>query len=303
MTGHVVISPPVVAALEQRAPVVALESTIIAHGMPYPQNLETALALEAAVRSEGAVPATICVQSGKIRVGLNKAEIEHLARAKGVIKVSRHNLSHALQSGSIGATTVAATMICADRAGLRFFATGGIGGVHREVTRSMDISADLTELARTRVAVICSGVKAILDIPKTLEALETLGVPVIGYRTDRFPAFYSRAGGVNGPIRVDDPIEIAQLIKTHGTLGLRSGVLIANPVPPESEIPFSTIEGYVRQALAECDRHGAEVTPFLLRKMTQLSGGSCLRANIALVLDNAKLAARLAVTHAAINTA
>jgi pseudouridine-5'-phosphate glycosidase len=291
------IHPAVADALAAGAPVVALESTIVAHGLPYPHNLETARAVEAAVRGAGAAPATIAVLEGSIRVGLDADELERLARTRDGLKVSRADLAYAVASGRIGATTVAATMICAHMAGIAVFATGGIGGVHRGVEATMDISADLEELARTPVAVVCAGAKAILDLPRTLEYLETRGVTVIGYGTDEFPAFWSRSSGLAAPLRLDTPAEVARLLATKRALNLSGGTVIANPIPEDHEIPWSEIAPHVEAALAEAARAGVagkDVTPFLLGRLVALTAGRSLAANKALILANARLAARIA---------
>ena len=292
------LSEEVADAIEAGKPVVALESTIISHGMPYPQNVETAVGLETLARAEGAVPATVALLEGKIRVGLGDAELKRLGSNPDVTKVSRRDLPHVLATKKVGATTVAATMICAELAGVCVFATGGIGGVHRGGERSLDISADLQELARTSVAVVCAGVKSILDIGRTLEVLETLGVPVVGYGTDEFPAFYTRSSGFAAPQRIDTSAELAELIRTKWTLGLRGGVLVANPVPEQDAMPASAIQAAIDQALEEAKAEGIsgkEVTPYLLERIVTLTGGESLRTNIALVKNNVRVAARLAV--------
>jgi pseudouridine-5'-phosphate glycosidase len=291
------IAPEVEAALRARGPVVALESTIVTHGMPHPQNVATARAVEAAVRESGAVPATIAVVAGRIRIGLRADELDWLGTATGVLKLSRADLPHAVAAGRHGSTTVAATMICAHLAGIRVFATGGIGGVHRGVEASLDISADLDELARTPVAVVCAGAKAILDLPRTLEYLETRGVPVVGYGTDDFPAFWSRESGLKAPIRLDTPEAVARLIDAKAALGLKGGVLVANPIPAADEIPRAVIARHIEAALREAGREGVAgkaVTPFLLARMVELTGGRSLLANVALIRANAALAGRLA---------
>jgi pseudouridine-5'-phosphate glycosidase len=291
------LAPEVRSALAAGAPVVALESTIVTHGMPFPRNVATAREVEAAVRANGAVPATIAVIGGRIRVGLPGEVLDWLGTAEGVLKLSRADLPYAVAAGRHGSTTVAATMICAHLAGIRVFATGGIGGVHRGVEATLDISADLDELARTPVAVVCAGAKAILDLPRTLEYLETRGVPVIGYGTDRFPAFWSRDSGLPAPIRLDTPEAVAGLIRAKAALGLEGGVLVANPVPEADEIPSGEIAGHVDVAAAEARSAGItgkSVTPFLLSRLLALTGGRSLAANVALVKNNAALAARLA---------
>ena len=297
------ILPEVRDALAAGEPVVALESTIITHGMPAPRNLETARAVEAAVRDGGAVPATIAILDGRISVGLDAEDLERLAAEKDVAKVSRADLPAVLAGGGAGSTTVAATMICADLAGIRVFATGGIGGVHRGAEQSFDVSADLQELGRTPVAVVCAGAKAILDLPKTLEMLETLGVPVIGYGTDDLPAFYSRSCGLKAPLRGDSAAEIAAVMAAKWGLGLGGGLVIANPVPEGHDIPAAAIGTHIDAALAEAAAQGIQgkaVTPFLLARLEQLTGGASLEANIALVLNNARLAAAIAVAYAAL---
>jgi pseudouridine-5'-phosphate glycosidase len=293
------IAPEVKSALEQGRAVVALESTIITHGMPHPQNVATAREVEAVVRENGAVPATIAIIGGRIKVGLSEEELEWLGTARDVLKLSRADLPYAVATKRHGATTVAATMICAHLAGLRVFATGGIGGVHQGVEHTMDISADLDELARTPVAVVCAGAKAILDLPRTLEYLETRGVPVVGYQTDCFPAFWSRTSELAVAIRLDDPEAIADLIRTKEALSLDGGVLIANPVPSASEIPAGDMNGFIEAAVAEARRRGVAgkaVTPFLLSFLFESTGGRSLATNIALIKNNAALAARLAVS-------
>ena len=277
--------------------VVALESTIITHGMPYPENLATARILEEQVRDAGAVPATIAVMGGAIRVGLNDSQLEELAASRDVLKLSRADLPYAVTSRRTGATTVAATMICAHSAGIRVFATGGIGGVHRGAEASFDISADLEELARTPVAVVSAGAKALLDLPKTLEVLETRGVPVIGYGTAEFPAFWSRNSGLAAPLRMDSAEEIAAFLKVKWQMGLNGGVLVANPVPPEWEIPSAEMSAYLETAVREAGERGVigkRVTPWILARLVELTGGRSLRTNIALVRSNAKLAAGIA---------
>ena len=294
-------TPEVCAALDAGRPVVALESTIITHGMPYPQNLTMARDVEAAIRDNGATPATIALMDGRIRIGLDEAALERLAQAREVMKVSRADLAVCLTTGRIGATTVAATMICAALAGIRVFATGGIGGVHRGVERSMDVSADLYELAATPVTVVSAGAKAILDIPRTVELLETLGVPVIAVGQDAIPAFWSRDSGLPAPLRLDDPAQIAAAARMRRTLGLPGGQLVVNPIPAEAEIPRSEMIPVVDAALAEAEAQGIaakEVTPFLLDRIFELTEGRSLSANIALVLANARLAARIAAADA-----
>ena len=293
------IAPEVQATLKGGGAVVALESTIITHGMPHPQNVATAREVEAVVRENGAVPATIAIIEGRIKIGLSDTELDWLGTAKDVMKLSRADLPYALASRRHGATTVAATMICSHLAGIRVFATGGIGGVHQGVETSMDISADLEELARTPVAVICAGAKAILDLPRTLEYLETRGVPVVGYRTDRFPAFWSRASELSVPLRLDSPDAMAELIRTKETLGLDGGVLVANPVPSAEEIPADEMKTFIDAAVAQAKARGIvgkAVTPFLLSHLFEKTAGRSLATNISLVKNNAALAAQLAVS-------
>lgn len=287
----------VAAAKAEGRPIVALESTIITHGMPYPQNLETARGVEDVIRDEGAVPATIAVMGGKVRVGLEADALEALARSEDAMKLSRADLAVALASGATGATTVAATMICAAVAGIRVFATGGIGGVHKGADQSFDISADLRELAETPVTVVAAGAKAILDLPKTLEVLETLGVPVIAYGQDAFPAFWSRDSGLPAPLRMDDAGDIAAAQALRIRLGLPGGQLVANPVPQADEIPAAFLAPLIAQAQAEAEAAGIAgkaVTPFLLQRLFDLTEGRTLAANTALVRNNARLAARIA---------
>ena len=294
----IVHSPAVAAALAAGRPVVALESTIITHGMPWPRNVETARRVERAVREEGAEPATIVVLDGVIHAGVEDATLEAVGRAGGFLKLSRADLGYALASGRNGSTTVAATMIAAERAGIAVFATGGIGGVHRGAERTYDVSADLQELARTAVCVVCAGAKAILDLPKTLETLETLGVPVVGYGTDEFPAFWCRSSGLAAPIRLDTPGEIAALIRARRELRLDGGVLVGNPIPPADEIAAAEINPAIDGAIAQADALGVTgkaLTPFLLSRMLELTEGRSLEANVALVENNARLGARIAM--------
>lgn len=297
MTLPLILSPEVREAKAGGQAVVALESTIITHGMPFPQNVETAALVEEDIRAGGAVPATIAVMGGRIHVGLTADELEKLGRATGVMKLSRADLAVCLASGGVGATTVAATMICAQLAGISVFATGGIGGVHRGAETSFDISADLRELAETPVTVVAAGAKAILDLPKTLEVLETLGVPVIGYGQDEFPAFWSRSSGLKAPLRMDSPAEIAAAHRMRGVLGLKGGQLVANPIPEAAEIPRPEIMPMIEAALAEAAAEGVSakaVTPFLLQRLFEMSSGRSLVANIALVRNNARLGAAIA---------
>lgn len=292
-----IFSPEVAAAKARGAAIVALESTIITHGMPWPQNVDTARRVEDAVRAAGATPATIAIMAGHIHIGLTEAELETLGQAKDVAKLSRADLAVCLAQGGIGATTVAATMICADLAGIGVFATGGIGGVHRGAETSFDISADLLELAKTPVTVVAAGAKAILDLPKTLEVLETQGVPVIAFGQDDFPAFWSRSAGLRAPLRMDRPEDIAKAHRLRAALGLPGGQLVANPIPAEAEIAREIIGPVIEAALAEAEAQGISakaVTPFLLQRIFELTEGRSLDANIALVLNNARLAAAIA---------
>ncbi len=292
------ISDEVASALAAGRAVVALESTIVTHGMPYPANVDTARAVEAIIREKGAVPATIVVLGGRIRVGLGEDEIERLGTLQGVMKLSRADLPFAIAEKRDGSTTVAATMICAALAGIAVFATGGIGGVHRGVEATMDISADLDELGRTPVTVVCAGAKALLDVPRTLEYLETRGVPVIAYGTDEFPAFWSRSSGLEAPLRLDTAERIAALIRARAALGLGGGVLVANPVPRANEIPAAEIGAHIEAAVAEAQAKsigGKAVTPFILSRMVELTGGRSLKTNIALIRNNARLAAEIAL--------
>ena len=294
---HLDVNPEVVKALEEGRPVVALESTIIAHGMPYPKNVETALAVEEVIRANGAVPATIGILSGRIKIGLTKEEIEYMAHAENVLKVSRRDLPLAISKKMDGATTVAGTMIAAHMAGIKLFVTGGIGGVHRGAGESFDISADLEELKMTDVTVVCAGAKAILDIPATMEYLETAGVPVIAYGTDEIPAFYSRKSGVSAICRLDSPEEIGALISMKEELGLKGGVLVTCPIPEKDEIPAEEINVVIDKAIEEAEEKGIkgkESTPFLLSKVKDLTEGRSLEANIQLVLNNAEIGARIA---------
>lgn len=290
-------APDVAEALKTGAPVVALESTIITHGMPYPDNLTTARAVEQDIRDQGAVPATIALMDGMIHIGLSDADLERLAQTTDAKKISRADLALCLTMGWTGATTVAATMICAHLAGISVFATGGIGGVHRGAETTFDISADLTELGQTPVTVVAAGPKAILDIPKTLEVLETQGVPVIAYGQDALPAFWSRSCGITAPLRMDDAAQIAAAHLMRARLGLSGGQLIANPIPEPDEIPHNKIGPIIEQALIAAEQQGIaakEVTPFLLGHILNLTAGESLTANIALVRNNARLAARIA---------
>ncbi len=294
------VSKEVAEALAENRPVVALESTIISHGMPYPQNVETACKVENIIREAGAVPATIAIIGGKLKAGLSKEEIEHLGKCgSDVPKASRRDIPVLLAKGSDGATTVTTTMMIASMTGIRIFATGGIGGVHRGAETTMDISADLEELAVTPVMVVCAGAKSILDLGLTLEYLETKGVPVIGYQTEELPAFYTRKSGFKVDYRLDTPEELAKTFHVKEELGLKGGMLVANPIPEEYSMDPATIHGAIEQALSECKAsgiHGKETTPFLLAKVKELTGGDSLDSNIQLVFNNARLAAKTAVS-------
>lgn len=291
------VAPEIAEAIAQGKPVVALESTILSHGMPYPENVEFAHKVEKIVREEGAIPATTAIIGGKLKVGLNDEELLTMCKAENVGKVSRRDVAVYLATGQTGATTVATTMIIASLAGIRFFATGGIGGVHRGAGESFDISADLEELKMTDVTVVCAGVKSILDIGATLEYLETAGVPVVTFGADQFPAFYSRESGFAADCRVDDPAKIAAMMKSKAELGLRGGMLVACPIPQEDEIPYAKMDVVIRQALAECEEKGVrgkKITPFLLSRVKDLTEGHSLEANIKLVLHNAEIGAQIA---------
>ncbi len=296
--SNMIVGEEVKDALVRGKAVVALESTIISHGMPYPQNIATAKLLEASVRENGGVPATIAILDGKIRIGLGEKELEMLGTSRNIHKASRRDLPAILALKQHAATTVSATMICAHQAGIRFFATGGIGGVHRGASETFDISADLQEFVRTPVLVVCAGAKAILDIPLTMEYLETLGVPVIGYRSDEMPAFYYRSSGVKVPQRVDDPGQAAAIFHQAIKLNYPGGVLVGNPVPEEFSMDKSAIEACIEKALADAARQnirGQAVTPFLLGKLYEITGGDSLKTNIELVKNNAILCTQIAV--------
>ena len=291
------ISEEIQNSIKENGPVVALESTIISHGMPFPQNLETALEVESIIRKEGAIPATIAVVEGRIKIGLSNLELEQFAQGTKTVKVSSRDLPLAISQKQDGGTTVAATMICARMAGISIFVTGGIGGVHRGSEKTMDISGDLMELARTNVAVVCAGIKSILDIPRTLEYLETQGVPVIGYRTDEFPAFYTTTSGYSVQSRINTAEEIARCMKVKWELGLEGGMVIANPVLREDAMDEEVIEEAITKSLKEASEKGIDgkaVTPFLLERISQLTDGESLKTNIALVCNNALLGARIA---------
>ncbi len=293
----IVYSAEVAMARADSVPIVALESTIITHGMPHPQNLETAHLVEKTLRDSGAVPATIAVMDGQLKIGLDPDDLARLAASDNASKLSRADLAACIASGGTGATTVAATMIAANLAGIEVFATGGIGGVHRGGEDSFDISADLHELALTPVTTVAAGAKAILDLPRTLEVLETLGVPVIAYGQDEFPAFWSRGSGLTAPLRMDSPAQIAQAHLMRRALGLAGGQLVANPIPAAAEIPRDRLAPVIERALDEAQRNqitGKAVTPFLLARIFELTEGQSLSANIELVLNNARLAAKIA---------
>lgn len=299
MQQYLTFSEEVRLAKDQGKPIVALESTIISHGMPYPQNVQTAREVEQIIREEGAVPATIAIVDGKIKIGLSNEELEMFGKSTDVAKASRRDLAYLLATKKKGATTVAATMICAELAGIPIFVTGGIGGVHRGGERTMDISADLEELAKTNVAVICAGAKSILDLGLTMEYLETKGVPVIGYQTDLLPAFYIRTSPYPVNFRADDVETIAATLKTKWDLKLQGGAVIANPIPEKHGMDEKMIEEIIEIALRQADVNditGKEVTPFLLAKVKELTGGKSLEANIELVKNNARLGAKLAIS-------
>lgn len=301
MSAYLDIRPEVAAALAEGAPVVALETTLIAHGLPAPRNLKTARRLEAIVREGHAVPATVGLIDGKVRIGLSGPELERFAREDGIAKVSRRDLGPVLAGPQPGATTVAATMACAALAGIRVVATGGIGGVHRGGESSLDVSADLRELARSPLAVVCAGAKSILDLPRTLEVLETLGVPVVGYGTDEFPAFFARGAGLRLAARADSPEAAAAIMRAHWGLGLGGGLLVANPVPATAALDPGALDGWLRAALAEAAAAGLAgpaVTPFLLDRLAHLSGGRTLETNVALLENNARLGAAIACAYA-----
>ncbi|MBY5974772.1 pseudouridine-5'-phosphate glycosidase [Ferrimonas balearica] len=296
------LTPEVADALAKGAPVVALESTIITHGMPYPANLETALAVEGEIRARGAIPATIAVVKGEIKIGLTEAELDALAQDTDCVKASGRDLAVAMVRKASAGTTVSATMRLAALAGIRVFATGGVGGVHRGAEHSWDVSADLTELGATPVTVVCAGVKSILDIPKTLEVLETNRVPVIAYGTDAFPAFFARESGYPADHRLDSATDLAAAIDAHDSLGTGTGVLVANPVPEADALAPAEIDGIIDEAIAAADAQGVtrkELTPFLLARIVEKSEGRSLKANISLVRNNARLAADIAVAMSA----
>ena len=295
------VNPEVAQAVREGKPVVALESTIISHGMPYPQNVETALNVEKIIRDNGAVPATIAIIGGRLKAGLTPGEIEYFGKKGTAIhKASRRDLAVLCAEGEDGATTVTTTMIIAHMAGINVFATGGIGGVHRGAETTMDISADLEELAHTPVMVVCAGAKSILDLGLTLEYLETHGVPVLGYQTEELPAFYTRQSGFGVDYRVDSPEQLAKIFKTQNDLALGGGILVTNPIPEEYSMPKAVIDAAIDEAISECNAkgiHGKETTPFLLAKVAELTGGDSLASNIRLVYNNAALAARTAAEY------
>ena len=304
LNAYLDVNPEVAQALAQGKPVVALESTIISHGMPYPQNVQTALNVERIIRENGAVPATIAIIGGRLKAGLTPEEIEYFGKkGQAIAKASRRDLAVLCARGEDGATTVTTTMIIAHMAGIQVFATGGIGGVHRGAETTMDISADLEELAHTPVMVICAGAKSILDLGLTLEYLETKGVPVIGYGTNELPAFYTRSSGFQVDYRIDTPQELAQAFKVQNELGLGGGMLVTNPIPQEYAMPLDVINAAIDRAIAECKEqgiHGKKTTPFLLARVAELTGGDSLASNIQLVYNNARLAAQTAAVYASI---
>lgn len=294
------IHPEIQEAINNNKPIVALESTIISHGMPWPKNVETAMMVEDTVRQEGAIPATIAIRDGKCLIGLSTESLEYFGKAKEVWKVSLRDMPFVISNRLPGATTVAATMRIASMAGIKIFATGGIGGVHREAENTMDISADLTEMSNTDVAIVSAGVKSILDIGLTLEYLETMGIPVITYGQDEFPSFYSAKSGFKSPLRIDETNQIASMLKVKWELGLKGSVLIANPVPKQFEVDSTLIEIYIKNALEDAAKNkvkGKDVTPFILKVIAEKSNGESLEANIALIKNNAKLAAKIAVLY------
>ncbi len=296
--ASIIPSPEVSHALKAAAPVVALESTVITHGLPYPENLQLAQDMETEVRRQGAIPATIAVLDGQARLGLDSAQLERLARLSGARKISARDFAPAVAQRASGGTTVAGTLLIARLAGMRVFATGGIGGVHRaQAAQQFDISADLPQLAVSPLVVVCAGAKAILDLPATLEMLETLSVPVIGYQTGEFPAFYSRSSGLPVSARAESPAEIAAMARAHWALRLESALLVTNPPPPEAALPHEAVDAAIEQALAEANAQairGQAVTPFLLARVSELTGRASLRANLALLLNNARLASQTA---------
>ncbi|MER2169890.1 MAG: pseudouridine-5'-phosphate glycosidase [Psychrobacillus psychrodurans] len=298
MKQYITYSEEVAKGMQEGKAIVALESTIISHGMPYPQNVETARKVEQIVRDNGAVPATIAIMDGKIKIGLSDAELETLGTSKDARKTSRRDLAYVVSSKEIGATTVATTMICAEMAGIKLFVTGGIGGVHRGAETTMDISADLEELSNTNVAVVCAGAKSILDIGLTLEYLETKGVPVVGFQTDSFPAFYTTTSEFDANFRLNNEKEVAEMLKAKWDLGLNGGAVIANPIPTEHSLEESYINTIIQTALQEAEENdikGKDVTPFLLGKVKELTEGKSLESNIELVYNNARVGSKIAV--------
>jgi len=294
-SSNILLSPEITDARKAGAPIVALESTVITHGLPYPENLSLAQDMEAEVRLQDAIPATIAVIAGKVRVGLDAVQLERLAKGQAVRKISTRDLAAAIAQQADGGTTVAATLVAAHAAGIGVFATGGIGGVHRQAP--FDVSADLHQLAHTPLVVVCAGAKAILDLPATIEMLETLNVPVIGYQTDEFPAFYSKTSGLPVSARADSPEEITTIARAHWELGFKSAILVVNPPPEDAAVPPEAVNDSIEQALREAQAqgiHGQAVTPFLLRRVSELTGGASLQANLALLLNNARLGAQIA---------
>ena len=301
LSKYLEIQPEVSQALAENKPIVALESTIISHGMPYPENLKTAQIVEETIRDQGAIPATIAIIEGKIKVGLSDKELSQLAQAKDVKKVSRRDFPYIISNKMNGATTVAATMIVANMAGISLFVTGGIGGVHRGADKTFDISADLMELSQTNVAVVCAGVKSILDIGSTLEYLETQGVPVMGYQTLDFPAFYTQKSGFQTEYQLKDAFDAAKTIKTKWELGLNGGVIIANPIPKQHQMDQKIIDQAIKEALNQADAqniNGKDITPFLLSKIAELTGANSLISNVQLIINNAKVGGQIAKQYA-----
>ena len=298
MNPYLSISPEIEKALAEGKPIVALESTILSHGMPFPENVEFSHKVEEIVRGEGAIPATTAIIGGKLKVGLTADELDLMCRAENVGKVSRRDVAVYLATGKTGATTVATTMMLAEMAGIKVFATGGIGGVHRGAELTFDISADLQELASTKVAVICAGAKSLLDIPKTLEYLETMGVPVLGMGTEEFPAFYCRKSGCKADARIDTPAEMAKILQTKWALGLKGGVVIGNPIPAEYELDYNEMEAVINHALAaakEANIHGKDTTPFLLSHIKDYTKGVSFASNLQLAYNNARVASRISI--------
>ncbi len=300
---YIDILPEIQEALENNLPIVALESTIISHGMPYPDNVKMAKKVESIIREEGAIPATIAIMDGKIKVGLSSEDLETLAKSDHVVKVSRRDFASVIAKKELGATTVASTMMCAEKAGIKFFVTGGIGGVHRGYEDTMDVSADLEELGKTNVTVICAGAKAILDLPRTMEYLETKGVPVVGYKTEVLPAFYTRESDINLRLSADSVDEIANMVYTKETLELKGGVLVANPIQKSDSLDKNYMNRIIEKALKASNEEGIlgkDVTPFLLDYIVKATDGKSLQANLALVYNNAKVGAQLAIAYSKI---